>query len=335
MIASVALFSSQEQRISSSEIDALQKRFQERSFFQTYERRPLEERVGLSFYGDEQKMLHALETILSDAMNNDYDYLPLWLTKEKVSAMTNPVYKIMKDGEIEFITYTYDKDGKRSETKTKRRYRTIGSGVILKKSEKEQKFLLLTARHVVDTPTLPPEKKDEEGRTISLAKITKHKILMVTSETDRPVTAHGIELTHLCISREADVAFLEGKSTSEEEHRGFSVAPLLGNSDDLAQGQIIYLVGFPFNLTKIYSSGIVLSRGSPYQSWDDTNFYTNATSNPGNSGGPLYALRDGKPELVGIMSWRIVGGEGLHGAVQIKYVKKLLFESNLPDYWRL
>lgn len=312
----------------------MQKRLHDGSFLQKYERASLEEKVGISFHGNEQKMLDALETILSDATNDEYDYLPLWLNKDKVSAMTNPVYKIIKDGEIEFITYTYDKDGKRSEAKTKRRYRTIGSGIIIQKSEKEKKFLLLTARHVVDAPALPPEKKDDLGRTISLAYIARHKIMMVTSETDRPVTEYGIELTHLCTSREADVSVLEGKSTSEEEYRSFSVAPLLGNSDDLAPGQVIYLVGFPFNLTKIYSSGIVLSRGSPYQSWDDTNFYTNATSNPGNSGGPVYALRDGKPELIGIMSWKITGSEGLHGAVQIKYAKKLLSECDLPVYFR-
>lgn len=290
--------------------------------------------MGISFQGNEQKRLDVLETILYDAMNNEYDYLPLWLNKEKVSAMINPVYKIIKEGEIEFITYTYDKEGKRSEAKTKREYKTIGSGIIIKKSEKEQKFLVLTARHVVDTPALAPEKKDEQGRTIFLAQIATHKILMVTSETDRPVAEYGIELRPLCQSREADVALLEGKSASEDEFTRFSVSPLLGNSDDLAPGQIIYLVGFPFSLTKIYSSGIVLSLGNPYQSWDNTNFYTNATSNPGNSGGPLYALRDGKPELVGIMSWKITGSEGLHGAVQIKHVKNLLSECDLPTYFQ-
>jgi len=312
----------------------MQKRIENGSFFEKYERRPLEERIGFSFRGNEQKMLHALETILSDATNNEYDYLPLWLTREKVSVMTDPVYKIIKESDVEFITYAYDKDGKRNETKTKRKYKSVGSGVIIKKSEKEQKFLLLTARHVADTPTLPPERKDEQGRTIALAQIATHKILMVTSETDRPVTEYGIELRPLCQSREADVVLLEGKSASEEEFSRLSASPLLGNSDDLAPGQVIYVVGFPFSLTKIYSSGIILSLGSPYQSWDNTNFYTNATSNPGNSGGPVYALRDGKPELVGIMSWRITGSEGLHGAVQIKHVKNLLSECDLPTYFQ-
>jgi serine protease Do len=82
----------------------------------------------------------------------------------------------------------------------------------------------------------------------------------------------------------------------------------LGNSDDLAVGQVVLAVGNPLGLSSTVTEGIVSSLGRPLQISEDkdighygiSNFIqTDAAINPGNSGGGLFNI---KGEVIGINS---------------------------------
>ncbi len=281
----------------------------------------------------EEKRLNGLEKIIVDATNGKYDYVPI-LTPENVSAMNDPVYKITNEILYERINYVYDASGKATEGKVAHRMILFGSGVVIKKAEKEQKLLVLTASHVLNQPKLPVDTHDDKGRIVLTSKLITQNIVFVTADTELPLVNVGLPMKVLVASNSADITLAEVEVPDKKEFARFKTSPKIGNSDELMTGHIIYLIGFPHNVGKMLSNGIVLSPGNPDRSWDDTNFYTNATSNPGNSGGPAYAIRDGQPELVGILSWRITNSEGLHGSTRINYVKPLLTDENLPLYFR-
>jgi serine protease Do len=83
----------------------------------------------------------------------------------------------------------------------------------------------------------------------------------------------------------------------------------LGNSDDLAVGQVVLAVGNPLGLQSTVTEGIVSSLGRPLDIFDEkvaighygiANFIqTDAAINPGNSGGGLFNI---KGEVIGINS---------------------------------
>jgi serine protease Do len=102
---------------------------------------------------------------------------------------------------------------------------------------------------------------------------------------------------------------------------------VLGDSDQLRQGDFVVAMGSPFGLRETATLGIVsakhragVSQGT--SSYDDF-LQTDAAINPGNSGGPLFNLRG---EVVGINT-AIVSpqiGSGIGFAVPINLAKSLL-----------
>ncbi len=98
---------------------------------------------------------------------------------------------------------------------------------------------------------------------------------------------------------ENDLAVLRAKSTPDD-----LVAATLRSSHDLAVGEHVVAVGFPFGIGPSVSAGVVSGLGRAYRSTDGKRQLTNliqfdAAANPGNSGGPLVTA-DG--EVVGIVT---------------------------------
>lgn len=92
----------------------------------------------------------------------------------------------------------------------------------------------------------------------------------------------------------------------------------LGDSDDMAVGDIVLAFGSPFGLEKTMTQGIIsaTSRGPGINEREDY-LQTDAAINPGNSGGPLVNL---KGEVIGIntaISSRSGGYEGVGFAIPI------------------
>lgn len=99
----------------------------------------------------------------------------------------------------------------------------------------------------------------------------------------------------------------------------------LGDSDKLQVGEWVMAVGNPFGLDNTVTSGIVSAKGrhigaSPY----DNFIQTDASVNPGNSGGPLINMRG---EVVGISAAIVTqtgGNIGIGFATPVNLAKELL-----------
>ena len=108
--------------------------------------------------------------------------------------------------------------------------------------------------------------------------------------------------------------------------RDLPAAPL-GDSDRLEVGEWVAAVGSPFGLDNTITAGIVSAKGraigaGPY----DDFIQTDASVNPGNSGGPLVNLQG---EVIGINTAivsRTGGNMGIGFAISINLVKDLLTE---------
>lgn len=110
------------------------------------------------------------------------------------------------------------------------------------------------------------------------------------------------------------------------------ITPLvLGDSDRVQEQDRVLVLGYPLGKGELHHTEGIISNKAP------NNLRTTAQSNPGNSGGPLL---DKKQNIVlGIMHSSIAikmpdGStrypEGMHNAVPINIVKKVLNQSNYP-----
>jgi len=101
---------------------------------------------------------------------------------------------------------------------------------------------------------------------------------------------------------------------------GFDLPVLeLGNSDAVAVGEPLVIVGSPLGLEGSVTAGILSSvrdTGDGFRV-----LQTDAAVNPGNSGGPLV---DNKGQAIGVVSFRLLSAEGLSFAIPINYVRGLL-----------
>jgi S1-C subfamily serine protease len=90
------------------------------------------------------------------------------------------------------------------------------------------------------------------------------------------------------------------------------------NSDSAAVGQSVIAIGSPLGLENSVSNGIVSGlRDESGRKW----IQTTAPASPGNSGGPLINLSG---QVLGVLAWKVLGGENLNFAIPSNSVKSLL-----------
>jgi len=178
------------------------------------------------------------------------------------------------------ITYT-DKTGKI----VKENYvaRSIGSGTVIEK--KDGKAYILTNDHVTKIE-FPDEMIDgvvitENYRAVY---IIKKGILM-------PDLIHAKKVAS---DPKLDIALLE-----VEDSKDFVKFPYkIGDSDDLRPGDFVWIAGNPHGLVDYVLKGNVSKVAYPY---DNRLFMIGCAVEPGYSGGPVIAIRDGEYELVGVV----------------------------------
>lgn len=91
-----------------------------------------------------------------------------------------------------------------------------------------------------------------------------------------------------------------------------------GDSEKAAVGQSVVAIGSPLGLESSVSNGIVSAiREEGGRKW----IQTTAAASVGNSGGPLI---NSSGEVLGVVAWKLVGGENLNFAVPSNSVKTLL-----------
>ncbi len=107
---------------------------------------------------------------------------------------------------------------------------------------------------------------------------------------------------------------------------GFDLAALdLGNSNAVAVGEHVVIVGSPRGLQGTVTAGILSSIRDSGDGFKV--LQTDAAVNPGNSGGPLV---NAKGQAIGVVSFKLRSSEGLNFALPINYVSGLLNELHEP-----
>ena len=102
------------------------------------------------------------------------------------------------------------------------------------------------------------------------------------------------------------------------------IVAVLGDSDQLEQGEPVLAIGNPFGLSETVTTGIVSATGRVIGAGPYDNFIqTDASINPGNSGGPLFNFSG---DVVGINSAIVASGQGIGFAVPINSAKEILLQ---------
>lgn len=225
-----------------------------------------------------------IETIKS------YDNHSYYLRDDTLDRMEDIVYKIV-------VQRTYQND----KTKEENSGQGIGTGFVVR--EKNDLQYLITANHVTDA-----QKKITNtwsGDTYSLVK----------NEAFVEINGKHYPLDILVNNAEADVSVVRTRRDLDlnlDEKIDFAQLPL-------EAGDVVYAVGFPLNRGKFLSKGIItMDERETYF------FYTSSALNPGNSGGPLYVLLNGKPRIAGLASFLIRGAQGMFGAIHYRHLTDAL-----------
>jgi S1-C subfamily serine protease len=153
-----------------------------------------------------------------------------------------------------------------------------------------------------------PDGDDEIEKSVGTGVVVVDKGLVLTNlhvvagaGLVKVVFAGGLESEAevVGLKPENDLAVLQAKTVPDD------LAPAnLGSSRDLAVGDHVVAVGFPFGIGPSVSAGVVSGLNREYRSPEGERLLTNliqfdAAANPGNSGGPLV---NASGEVVGIVT---------------------------------
>lgn len=95
----------------------------------------------------------------------------------------------------------------------------------------------------------------------------------------------------------------------------------LGNSNTIQVGEPVLAVGSPLGLQGSVTTGVISSVRDDPAGGGFKVLQTDATANPGNSGGPLVNRRG---EVIGIITFKIGGSENLNFAMPVNYLRGLM-----------
>ena len=179
------------------------------------------------------------------------------------------------------------------------RQRSSGSGVIL-----DPAGYIVTNAHVV------------QG-AVKIRVLMSRSALAKSSDGPQALLARSIDARLIGVDRESDLALIR------IDEKGLPVLAL-GDSDKLQQGDLVFAIGSPMGLRNSVSMGVV---SATRRAVSDENpilyIQTDASNNPGNSGG---ALVDTGGFLIGLNTFivsRSGGNEGIGFAVPSNVVRSV------------
>ncbi|QQG45965.1 MAG: trypsin-like peptidase domain-containing protein [Candidatus Niyogibacteria bacterium] len=175
---------------------------------------------------------------------------------------------------------------------------------------------LLTVEHVVSV--------ENAAITTPLGEVA----LRATKVDERTYLEHGgrsYALERLVADKNVDVALF--RIPAELRLKSFPYR--IGNSDDLQVGNFVYLIGNPMNFGVNVREGIVSSLRAPQavslvNSVARNAFMVSNGLNPGDSGAPVIAIRDGDYELVGLSQGSFTKAQRLGWVIMMEVIKNRL-----------
>lgn len=157
---------------------------------------------------------------------------------------------------------------------------------------------LLSCAHTVTFPdTIVAYRLDENGNPTSYIESISIKEKQVIYIAGFP---EGSQVDVIVKDDQKDIAILGRKYNSLTKFTLPAFKYPIGKAKELEWGTFVYIFGYPINF-KIITKAIV---SSPNRD-DNGSFLVDAVVNPGFSGGPVLAIRDGVPnfEFMGIVHW--------------------------------
>ncbi|MBW3003145.1 serine protease [Candidatus Woesearchaeota archaeon] len=248
--------------------------------------------------------------------------------KDSLEEMLNSTHKVYGHITVEVTRFSYE--GNKSKKSVTESIKTAtGSAVVIENDNRSVK--LLTCNHCV---TLPKFKDQYDPQKRPLVKYRVKDVHFVLEEKEsiipeayQPLVgverfSTGPELRVIARDSAHDLAVVQTKKRAGDWIKRYKPWNRWGNSSELEPGDFVYVLGYSNDRGKHLFHGYMSSDGVEASKNDDYYFYIDGSVNKGNSGGPVFALRDGKPELVGITRSKIP--DGMAGVVRIDYAKKLL-----------
>ena len=171
---------------------------------------------------------------------------------------------------------------------------------------------VLTVDHAVSNYTL--ELKSTRGETMTPVRRTKQETFIFVDGT--PHRLHG-----LLRDRYTDVALFRLPDGLKLPSFPYEI----GNSDELLVGHFIYVGGNPMNMGFNIREGIVSTVRAPERlsvinAVPANAFMVSNGLNPGDSGTPAIAIRDGRFELVGLTQGTFLTGQRLGWVIRINSI---------------
>jgi S1-C subfamily serine protease len=181
---------------------------------------------------------------------------------------------------------------------------------------------ILTVNHAVSQENLQVEMITPVGvQSIDVPseKLSEHTYLKLNGTR--------IELEEVVKGKDDDIAIFKVPDGLDLNSFPYDI----GNSDDLQVGNFLYVIGNPMNYGINVREGIVSSMIAPEAIAAILPLYENAFMisngiNPGDSGTPVIAIRDGQYELVGLSQGIFTNAQNLSWAIKINPIIKKLNE---------
>lgn len=263
---------------------------------------------------------HDLRDFLDQAKDGLYDNTGAFAADNTGKKLAGTNKRVRTEGTYTLIPRAgtggpLDKDKRKQTMPRTETSKAMGSASII---HQDRKFLyLLTNEHVI-----------HHEPTVTFGNMFTGPLLGVLTGKNHTMQ-QGNDLyrgTVVASNKGLDYAVLQVPKTNDRL-RNLPTVGKVGSSAELEYGDFLYIAGYPRDIGATVQGAHF--KGHP----DNPNFtfpnvfLIDGATQPGNSGGGVYALRDGKPELVGIL--QIGAGHGMSGAVPINSIRRDLKKKGL------
>ncbi len=262
--------------------------------------------ISLSFSACAPSPLNRPNPILAPMLDGLYDNNPILVNQRvmEIERIIDSVYFLHTDTEFKLEDGEIIKD------------ELEGAGVLI-----FDRFIL-TVTHAVSQDSLQVQMLTPMGiQSIDVPseKMSEHTFLNLNGSR--------IRLEKVVNGRDDDITIFKVPDGLQLN----SFPYMIGNSDELKVGNFLYIIGNPMNYGINVREGIVSSMVAPeaisaiLPRFENAFMISNGV-NPGDSGTPVIAIRDGKYELVGLSQGIFTNAQNLSWAIKINPIINKLNE---------